>query len=126
MNPLTVLLIEEDPSVRQLLAEFLSEMGCAWQALGRISSLSEEEFRMRVRGCQPDVVICDVQLTLAGGQKVIHWLKELPQRPRFFFLVTMLLKLADSEPHLFAKHHLLEKPFSLRELGTLLHLEQEA
>jgi DNA-binding response OmpR family regulator len=124
MKPLSVLLIEEDPSVRQLLCEFLSEMGCTWQALGRITSLSEEEFRRSVEGCQPSAVICDVQLTLAGGQKVIQWLQDLPQRPRFFFLVTMLMKLVVREPQLFAEHHLLEKPFSLKELEALLRLEQ--
>jgi CheY-like chemotaxis protein len=70
-----VLIVDDDPAVRQATVDLLAQWGCDARAADGLAGALDE---VRARGFRPDFVLADLQLRGAqGGEDVIAALREL-------------------------------------------------
>lgn len=77
--PPSVLIVEDDPALRELLASFLTEEGYTVRAAQNGRAACEQ-----VQESTPDVVVLDLLMPVMGGREVLTaWLKDglVPELP---------------------------------------------
>jgi signal transduction histidine kinase len=116
LAPCLVLAVDDDIAVRQVTVDMLKEMGCeVLQADGGPEALALLDHTSR----WPDVVLLDYAMPGMNGVQLARALRQrgvgVPMA-----LVTGYAELADRENEGNLLDGLLRKPFTIRELGTLL------
>ena len=112
-----VLIIDDEPSITQLLAQFLEDLGWSYVVLNDSmaveSSLANHRF---------DVVICDLKMPGKNGLEVLRLLRqEQPELARRFLLMTgNLAEAAQEYSAELAGVPILRKPFNLARLAEAL------
>lgn len=111
-----LLLIEDDPDVRDELSEFLMMRGHRVEAVGSL-----EAFLVLSESDQPvDIAIIDVGLPDGEGYEAVNRLRQRSQRMGII-LLTARSGLSDRLRGLgIGSDHYLVKPFSLIELGAII------
>lgn len=108
--PETVLVVDDDPEIRQLLGHFL-------EAAGLRPALASDglEMRQRLQESRVDLVVLDVMLPGEGGLDLLRWLREHTQLP--VIMVTALNSPIDRVVGLeIGADDYVSKPFEPREL----------
>ena len=111
----TILVVEDDVSVRHVLQNMLTHLGC------RVSAAADTAAAVTVALGQPELTLALIDLSLDGcdGVDTVHILQEL--RPDI-----LIVPMSGDPDYLLATQqsvgapHALSKPFSLRDLGELV------
>jgi two-component system NtrC family sensor kinase len=113
VRPLSVLVIDDEPQVAEVLAQMLEEIGHSAEV---VCSGAEALSRLTQRGY--DLVTLDLKMPQISGQQIWEWLQtaDLPSRPDILFVTG---DIASQEAGAFLNRPgqlLLEKPFQLDDL----------
>lgn len=114
----TILVVDDDPEMRSLLTDFLSNQGYRVRAVG--SGAAALPLILPSERNQPDLVISDVQMKPMNG---IDLLKRLvTSRPDLPVVMISSFGERDSEREVIAigAKKFLAKPFPLRELAAVV------
>jgi len=113
----SVVLIDDEESIREIVQEGLLARGMHVEALG---SSEAALAHLRTRVC--DIVICDFNLPGMNGEQLFERLRlELSDRmPRFVFMTGDLFDPAAAERYRRAGAAILQKPFHVAALADLL------
>lgn len=116
-RPLVALVIEDDPSTRQLLIHALRPFGV--RAIGFASgeaALAWTELNQR-----PDLVTVDIALPAMCGIRVCEWLRAMPSmRDVAIIVITARCDVQDIASALEVGASYLAKPFRLRDLTSVV------
>ena len=117
-TPLRVLVVDDDPMVRDVLEAMLSFEGC------EVLTASDGERSLELAGeSAPDVILLDVMMPGMDGLEVCRRLKTSPEAPRIV-MVSGKVTLEDQRRGLEAgADAYLTKPFSPLRLLELVGLE---
>ena len=108
--PETVLVVDDDPEIRQLLRQFLETAG-----LHPLLAAGGAEMRQHFQESRIDLVVLDVMLPDEGGLDLLRWLREHTQVP--VIMVTALSSPIDRVVGLeIGADDYVSKPFEPREL----------
>lgn len=121
--PATLLLVEDDRAVRQVLAEVLQQAGSKVLLAGR----AEEALELLTRSPKPDLVVTDIGLpgSLNGYQLAAEIRRHYPDIP-FLFISGFSGAVRSSEPVVQPQDRLLSKPFKTAAfLETLNEMQRE-
>jgi two-component system OmpR family response regulator len=109
-SPKTVLVVDDDPEIRQLLGQFLETAG-----LHALLAADGAEMREHFRQERIDLVVLDIMLPDEGGLDLLRWLREHTQVP--VIMVTALSSPIDRVVGLeIGADDYVSKPFEPREL----------
>ena len=112
---MTIHIIEDDPGVRDALAELVAGLGYA------VRSYKDGESFLDVEPPQPaDVVLVDLGLPGMSGSKIISWLKALGQPPRIVVISGRSQSDIDVALRGLPDLPLLRKPLAPEALAALL------
>lgn len=114
----SVLVVDDEESIREIIQEGLSSRGMAVHA---VESCEEAMLYLEANRC--DVVICDFNLPGMSGDKFFDRLttdRRTAQLPGFVFITGDLVESVFSERLRQKGAHLLQKPFHIGALATLL------
>jgi DNA-binding NtrC family response regulator len=120
-TPSAVLVVDDEPLIRDTLAEFLQQEGFAVR-----TAASGEEALQHIRRQKFDILLCDVNLPGLDGIEVLERAKSLS--PETFVLLITAYATVESAVEAFQKgaHDYLMKPIILHEvLGKLRRLLQQ-
>jgi PAS domain S-box-containing protein len=113
-----ILVVEDDSYVRRLMLETLRGLG--YQVVG--ASNGEEGYEKYTRSKkEPDLVITDVVMPRIGGMELYERIKRESPGCRFLFISGYTLNNSRLENHWGEGFHILQKPFSTRELANKVH-----
>jgi CheY-like chemotaxis protein len=120
-----ILIVDDEEGIRELVAESLAARGMSVECVA-----SAEQGREALAHNPYDAVLCDVHLEAASGQAVsgLELHRSLSERlstqpggiPPFIFITGDLVDPADSERIARQGNRLLQKPFRIAELLSLL------
>lgn len=113
MGPKRILVIEDDPDVREALAEALSVAG-----LDVVVALDGVEGLERLReGARPAAILLDLRLPRLGGE---DFLREVRADPRFEHVPVITMTAGDDETDDREVLAHLRKPFDLEDVRRLV------
>lgn len=112
-NVLTVIILEDDPAVRDAIGIFVEQLGHTIK-----SFCDAESFFAGIVPTGDDMVIVDIGLPGIDGTRVIEWLQALAEPPRVLAITgqsqTVIRDFIGGSP----KTNLLRKPLSAQELSV--------
>jgi two-component system response regulator MprA len=85
-NRLTILVVERDPHVRTLAAQFLTEAGHVVEL-----AVDGQDALDRVRTLRPDLVMCEILVPKLDGLALCRQLKASPETRHVLVLVVSIL-----------------------------------
>jgi CheY-like chemotaxis protein len=106
---LRILVVEDEPEIRQLLVAALSQEGEVEGAAD-----GQEALEALVRGPMPSVILLDLRMPRMSGEDLLRELERLPARPP----VVTMSACASRAPSGSAAH--LDKPFTIGEVVPVL------
>jgi CheY-like chemotaxis protein len=110
-----VLLVEDDPRLRLLLAEFLEAAG---HAVDRASDGAQALARMRQD--RPDALVLDLQMPVLDGWGLLRACREMPGLAELPVVVMSGMEDAAATVAELGVEHCLRKPFDLDQLAAAL------
>ncbi len=119
MRARTVLVVEDDPSIRQLLSDALEQEGHKVVA----ACDGEEAIRLAEQD-QPDAVVLDLGLPLLHGDVVAARIRASTERSIPFIVVTASYRIDEAVSRVRAAFYL-TKPFDVAELLRMVRLAIE-
>lgn len=111
--PKTILIIEDSETVRQILINFLEEVG------HHVVSAFNGEMGLRLsQSCQPDLILCDIMMPQMNGYEVLKQLRQHPQTAAtpFVFLTAKAERPDIRQGMILGADDYLTKPFTQQEL----------
>ena len=107
-----ILLVEDDPQLRKIVARFLTEVG--------YTVLEADNYRSAVDqlAIKPELVILDINLPDATGWDVARWIES--QMTPIPIIVTSGFRANQREMKHFEPKAFLSKPFDIRQLLALV------
>jgi two-component system OmpR family response regulator len=113
---LRILVVEDDPDIREMLVASLSEEGVAQGAAD-----GQEALEVLARGPAPTVILLDLRMPRLSGEGFLRALDRLPSHPP---VVTMSACTRQPPPGAWAH---LDKPFTIEEaIGVLRRVCRKA
>jgi CheY-like chemotaxis protein len=108
-HPLRILVVEDEPDIRELLVACLSQ-----EALAEGAADGQEALERLARGPTPSVILLDLRMPRLSGEGVLRALEQLPVRPP----VVTMSACTHQAPRGSAAH--LNKPFTIEEAWAAL------
>lgn len=116
LKPLRILVVEDEPDIREMLVASLSQEGEVEGAAD-----GQEALELLARGPAPSVILLDLRMPRLSGEGVLRALDRAPSRPP---VVTMSACTRRPPPGSWAH---LDKPFTIQEaIGVLRRVCREA
>jgi CheY-like chemotaxis protein len=116
LRGLTVLVVEDDPDLRELSSELLESFG----ARCLVASGGDEAFRIFLRD-RPDVLVSDLWMANGDGFELIRRIRELPPEDAGLTPAIAVSAAANAEQALMAGYHVLvPKPYELEDLVEII------
>ena len=114
-DPPKVLLADDDPAIRPLIAAICKRLGfvCDTAEDGEVAL-------EKIRSEEYDVVVLDLMMPKVNGFQVIEVLRELPRRPAVIVLTAQGARQTEGLADGNVVHAVIHKPFDLNELMALL------
>ena len=117
LTPVTrVLIVDDDPSIRDVMGDFLELLGCAVQ-----TAVNGQEALDQVVGRAPHLVLLDYMMPVMNGRE---FGLELRRRPEYGALPVVLMSAAADADQVcedIGARACLRKPFDMDELADIVH-----
>jgi DNA-binding response OmpR family regulator len=115
-----VLVVDDEPAIRELLVDFLTDEGyCVDAAADGVDAIE------RLNSFEPDVVIVDVMMPRLGGYEFVEWLRA--RGDRNLPAVIMMSAVDFPERSVTGVDAFVHKPFDIEELvGAIRSLVDHA
>jgi CheY-like chemotaxis protein len=111
-NPVgKVLVVDDDPFIRSLLAAWLQEAGY-WV----VTAADGQQALERVREVRPDIILLDLTMPRLDGYGVVDWLRQRPETRGLPILVVSADVRAHQKLAGLRVEGILSKPFDLDEV----------
>lgn len=109
MSPLRILVVEDEPDIREILVASLS-----LEAEVEGAADGEEALELLARGPAPSVILLDMRMPRLSGEGVLRALERVPGRPP----VVTMSACTRERPQGAVAH--LDKPFTVSEVWAVL------
>ncbi|MCG8619617.1 MAG: PAS domain S-box protein [Desulfobacterales bacterium] len=116
-----VLIMDDEPVIREMLGQMLTDLGFSVHAAGHGDELLEMFQQMRDRGSPPDAVILDLTVPGGmGGRETVSRLREMDENVPVFVASGYSEDAAVASPATFGFTDSIEKPFLMDTLAGML------
>ncbi|HOW27870.1 MAG TPA: response regulator [Elusimicrobiota bacterium] len=107
-----ILVIDDDPSIAELISDFCSEMGYTTQVITDSNQAVEY-----AKNTKPSLITLDLQMPNVDGFEVLKLLKSTPETQHIpVLIVSILASEAERQGLLSAAQAILTKPINFRKL----------